>query len=57
MKNLEDLYNEVVQQIIEDVHCGDIDAIFELIKCNSIEGLISFLPEGQHKKFKNLKDQ
>lgn len=54
MKNIEDLYKAVLDQIIEDVHCGDLTAIHELIKCNSIEKLIEFLPEGQHRKFKKL---
>jgi len=56
MKNIEDLYKAVLDQIVEDVHCGDLTAIFELVKCNSVARLIEFLPEGQHAKFKKLKN-
>ncbi len=52
--DLEDLHNQVLEQIKEDVHCGDYEAIYELLTFCPVENLIGYLPDGNEKKFKHL---
>ena len=56
MKSKENLIETVIKQIVLDVHCGDIEAIEELLNFCPTENLIAYLPEEDWKKFKHLKD-
>jgi len=56
MKTREDLIETVIDQIKEDVHCGDIEAIEELLGFMPVVNLIEYLPEGVWKQFKHLRD-
>jgi hypothetical protein len=56
LKTKDDLIEKVLEQIIIDVHCGDIEAIEELFKFCPIENLIEYLPEEDWRKFKHLRD-
>jgi len=53
----EDLIETAMEQIKLDVHCGDYEAIEELLKFCPIENLIEYLPEEDWKKFKNLREE
>jgi hypothetical protein len=55
-KDKQDLIEKVLEQIVVDVHCGDEEAIEELIGFLPIENLIEYLPEGEWKQFKHLRD-
>ena len=55
-KTKQDLIETVLQQIVMDVHCGDSEAIEELLKFLPVENLIEYLPEEDHKQFKHLRD-
>lgn len=55
-KSKDDLIETVLQQIVMDVHCGDSEAIEELLKFLPVENLIAYLPEEDWKKFKHLRD-
>ena len=55
-KTKDDLIEIVLQQIELDVHCGDYEAIEELLKFCPLENLIEYLPEEDHKPFKHLKN-
>lgn len=54
-RNKQDLIEKVVEQIKEDVHCGDYTALEELMGFLPIENLIAYLPEEYWKNFKHLK--
>lgn len=54
LKTKEDLIKTVLEQIVMDVHCGDSEAIEELLTFCPIENLIGYLPESDWKKFKHL---
>jgi len=56
-KSKEDLIETVLQQIVMDVHCGDSEAIEELLKFCPTENLIEYLPEEDWKQFKHLRDE
>ena len=56
LKSKEDLIETVLEQIELDIHCGDSEAIEELLKFCSIENLIAYLPEKNCKQFKHLQD-
>lgn len=56
MKTKEDLIEKVVEQIKEDVHCGEYEAIEELLGFLLNENLIEYLPEGEWKQFKHLRN-
>ena len=58
MKNptKDDLLLTVLEQIKLDVHCGDYEAIEELLTFCPIENLIGYLPEEDWKQFKHLKE-
>ena len=57
LKTKEDLIETVIEQIKEDVHCGEYEALEELIGFIPIENLIAYLPEAKDwKLFKHLKD-
>jgi len=55
-KTNQDLIETVIDQIITDVHCGDTQAIEELLKFSPVENLIAYLPAEDWKKFKHLND-
>ncbi len=55
-KSKQDLIETVYKQIELDVHCGDIEAIEELLTFCPIENLIEYLPEEDWKQFKHLRD-
>lgn len=55
-KSKEDLIETVLQQIVMDVHCGDSEAIEELLKFCPTENLIAYLPEEDWRQFKHLRD-
>jgi hypothetical protein len=56
MKTKDDLIETVIEQIKVDVHCGEYEAIGELLEFSSIDSLIFYLPESDWKKFKHLRD-
>lgn len=53
-KSKEDLIETVIKQIELDTHCGDYEAIEELLLFLPTENLIAYLPEEDHKKFRHL---
>ena len=55
-KSKQDLIELVVQQIRQDVHCGEVEAIEELLTFLPIVNLIEYLPEEDWKQFKHLRD-
>ena len=55
-KSKEDLIETVLQQIVMDVHCGDSEAIEELLSFIPIGNLIAYLPEEDWKQFKHLRN-
>lgn len=55
-KSKEDLIETVLQQIVMDVHCGDSEAIEELLKFLPVVNLIEYLPEEDWKQFKHLRE-
>jgi len=56
MSTKEDLIKKVVEQIKEDVHCGEVEAIEELLGFLLNENLIEYLPEEEWKQFKHLRN-
>jgi hypothetical protein len=56
MKSKNDLIETAIEQIKLDVHCGEYEAIQELLEICSIESLIFYLPESEWKQFKHLTD-
>lgn len=57
LKSKEDLIEIVLQQIELDVHCGDVEAIEELLGFLPNVNLIEYLPEEDWKQFKHLRDE
>ena len=60
MKNLkdkQDLIEIVMDQIRQDVHCGESEAIEELLGFMPNVNLIEYLPEEDWKQFKHLRDE
>jgi len=57
MKTKDDLIETVIEQIKIDVHCGEYEAMEELLELCSIESLIFYLPETDWKKFKHLTEK
>ena len=55
-KSKQDLIEKVLEQIIVDVHCSDLEAIQILLEFLPVENMIEYLPEGDHKQFKHLRD-
>lgn len=55
-KSKQDLIETALQQIIMDVHCGDIEAIEELLGFLPNVNLIEYLPEEEWKPFKHLRN-
>lgn len=55
-KSKQDLIEKVLEQIELDVHCGDIEAIEELLTFLPNVNLIEYLPEEDWKQFKHLRD-
>ena len=55
-KDKQNLIEKVVEQIKEDVHCGEVEAIEELLTFLPVVNLIEYLPEGDWKQFKHLRD-
>lgn len=55
-KTKEDLIETVMDQIKLDIHCGEYEAIEELLTFLPNVNLIEFLPEEDWKQFKHLRD-
>ena len=55
-KSKQDLIETVVLQIRQDVHCGDYEALEELLGFMPNVNLIEYLPEEDWKQFKHLRD-
>jgi hypothetical protein len=55
-KSKQDLIEIVVLQIRQDVHCGDYEALEELLGFMPNVNLIEYLPEENWKQFKHLRD-
>jgi len=55
-KSKQDLIEKVMEQIEIDVHCGDYEAIEELLGFCPIENLIGYLPEEEWKPFRHLEE-
>lgn len=55
-KDKQDLIETVLEQIKLDVHCGEYEAIEELLSFLSNVNLIEYLPEEDWKQFKHLRD-
>jgi len=55
-KDKKDLIETVYKQIELDVHCGEMEAIEELLTFCPVENLIEYLPEEDWKQFKHLRD-
>jgi hypothetical protein len=55
-KSKEDLIETVIEQIKIDVHCGEYEAIEELLSFLSNVNLIEYLPEEDWKQFKHLRN-
>ena len=53
-KSKEDLIKTVIEQIIVDVHCGDSEAIEEMLNFAPVENLIAYLPEEEWRPFTHL---
>ena len=55
-KSKQDLIETVYKQIELDIHCGEVEAIEELLTFLPIVNLIEYLPEEDWKKFKHLRN-
>jgi hypothetical protein len=55
-KSKQDLIETALKQIVMDVHCGDLEAIEELLNFLPIENVVQYLPEEDWKQFKHLRD-
>jgi hypothetical protein len=55
-KSKQDLIETVYKQIELDVHCGEVEAIEELLTFCPVVNLIEYLPEEEWKQFKHLRD-
>jgi len=56
-KSKEDLIETVYKQIELDIHCGEVEAIEELLKFLPNVNLIEYLPEEDWKQFKHLREE
>ena len=56
MKSKQDLIETVMEQLKLDVHCGEVEAIEELLSFLPNVNLIEYLPEEDWKQFKHLRD-
>ena len=56
LKTVKDLIETVGEQIKLDVHCGEVEAIEELLSFVPYVNLIEYLPEEDWKQFKHLRD-
>ena len=54
LKSKEELIETVRKQLELDVHCGEIEAIEELLTFVPVENLIGYLPEEDWKPFNHL---
>lgn len=55
-KSKQDLIETVYKQIELDVHCGEVEAIEELLTFLPVVNLIEYLPEDEWKQFKHLRE-
>ena len=53
-KTKQDLIETAVKQIELDIHCGDVEALEELLTFIPVENLIAYLPEEDWKPFNHL---
>lgn len=56
-KDKQELIDIVIDQIKLDVHCGELEALEELLGFMPNVNLIEYLPEGEWKQFKHLRDE
>lgn len=56
-KTKQDLIESVVEQIKEDVHFHEYEALEELLSFIPIKNLIVFLSEDENKQFKHLENE
>ena len=56
-KTKQDLIETVMEQLKIDIHCGEVEAIEELISFLPNVNLIEYLPEEDWKQFKHLRDE
>ena len=56
LKTKQDLIDTVLEQVKLDVHTGDLLALDELLGFLANVNLIEYLPEGEWKQFKHLRD-
>lgn len=56
LKTKQDLIETVYKQIELDIHCGEVEAIEELLTFLPVVNLIEYLPEEDWKQFKHLRD-
>jgi hypothetical protein len=56
LKSKQDLIETVLNQIRQDVHCGDYTALEVFLNGVGINNLINYLPEEDWKQFKHLRD-
>lgn len=55
-KDKKDLIETVIDQIRQDVHCGDYTALEVFLNCVPIDNIINYLPEEDWKQFKHLRN-
>jgi hypothetical protein len=55
-KSKQDLIETVVLQIRQDVHCGEYEALEELLGFMPNVNLIEYLPEEDWRQFKHLRE-
>lgn len=55
-KTKQDLIETVYKQIELDIHCGEVEAIEELLTFLPVVNLIEYLPEEDWRQFKHLRD-
>lgn len=56
-KSKQDLIETVYKQIELDIHCGEVEAIEELLTFLPVVNLIEYLPEEDWKQFKHLRHE
>lgn len=56
-ENKEKLIEKVIEQVSEDIHFHEYEALEELLSFTPIENLIGYLPEDEQSHFKKLKEE
>ena len=55
-KDKQDLIETVVDQIRQDVHCGEYDSLEVFLRMIDVDALINYLPAEDWRQFKHLRD-